>query len=168
MLLEKLDEFSRVVNRDAAIYISGGATLAIMGMMVVDAVLRTFFNIALSWLVAVSEILMVWVTLAALGYALVQGTHVRVTILLLHFPPRIQRVCEGITYFIGFAAFAFITYYGVWYAWRAWLLKEEAMTGIRSPIWAAKPAIPFVAALFSFECLIKFVRILCRPYSGVR
>jgi TRAP-type C4-dicarboxylate transport system permease small subunit len=145
-----------------ATYVCGGCSLAIMAMMVLDATLRTFFNIALRGLVAISEILMVWVTLAALAHALIQGTHVRVTLVLHRLPPRFQAVCEFLTYLIGFVAFGFITYYGWFYFWRAWLVRETAMTGIRSPIWAAKPAIPFAAFLFSIECFLKLMGIIFR------
>lgn len=159
MWMDRLENFSRNINRNVSIYISGVLCLVIMAMMVADAVLRTFFNIALGGLISLSEIMMVWITLAPLGYALVKGVHVRVTIVLDLLPLRLHKFCEFLTYFVGFAAFAFITYFGWLYFWRAWLVKETAMGGIHSPVWIAKPAIPFAAALFSFECLLRLIRI---------
>ena len=160
MTLTKLENISRRVNRWVAIYISGGGVLAIMAMMVIDATMRTVFNIALLGLVAWSELLMVWVCLAALAYALITGVHVRMSIVLMHLPRRLQLGCEVFAYLVGLVGFAFITCYGGLHFWEAWLIKEEAETTVRSPIWLGKGVIPIAAGLMAFEFLLRLIRTL--------
>ena len=156
-MLTRMENLSRKINRWVAIFISGGCTLAIMGMMVIDSTMRSLFNMPLKPLAAFSEILMVWVCLAGLAHALITGVHVRMTMITGMLTPRVRKAAEIFTDVVGMAAFGFVTYFGWLYCWDSWMVKETAMTGIRSPIWIAKPAIPFSSFLVSVEFLIRLI-----------
>jgi len=160
MMLKKLENISHRLNWWAAVYISGGCTLAMMGLLVSDAILRNLFGIPVRHLIAISELLLVWVCLAAFAHGLITGVHVRVTILLNYMPRRLRLWCEILACLIGTVAFAFLTYYGAIYWWTSFITKESAMTAIRSPVWVSKPAVPLAAALMTFEFLIQLIRVL--------
>jgi len=159
-MLKKLENLSRSINWWSAIYISGGCTLLMMVLMVADAILRTLFNIPVRPLIAISEILLVWVCLAAFAHGLITGVHVRVTLVLNYLPQRLRLACEVLADLIGLVAFAFVAYYGALYWWDSWVTKESAMTSIRSPVWVAKPAVPLAGALMTFEFLLRLIRVL--------
>lgn len=158
--LNKLEELSRRINWWVATYISGGCILAMMAMMVIDATMRSIFNLPVRALIAFSEILLVWVCLTAFAHGLITGVHVRVTMVLNFMPRRLRLVCEVLADSIGLLCFALVTYYGWFYFWDSWVTKESAMTSIRSPVWLAKPAVPLAGALMTFEFLLRLIHTL--------
>ena len=128
-MLRKIEATVLSTNRRAAMYLCGGMTLLAMFVLIADAARRTIlgkpFQAAIDWV----ELILAWIVFPAFAYALITGAHVRMTLGVSRFPPKLRRGCEIFGNLCGMVFFAYVTYHAVPFFWISWLVKEIPMGG---------------------------------------
>jgi TRAP-type C4-dicarboxylate transport system permease small subunit len=81
-----------------------------MMLTVTDVFLRYFFNAPISGTTEITEFMLVIVVFPALAWCAVTGKHVKVDLLMTHFPPRVQAIVDSITLLLVFGIFVIITW----------------------------------------------------------
>lgn len=153
---------------DRANGIAGGVACALvlllMLAMVWEVAMRYLLNAPTAWAFEISYMLMGASFLLAVGYALREGTHVRMDLFHARFPPRLQGAVDALLH--G----ALILPLTVWLAWRlghyafeGWLSGEVSGKSAWNPkVWPFRAAIALGTALFALQVLAEFLRALAR------
>jgi len=134
--------------------------MLVMLCVVLDATRRTVFARAILGLTDAERIMLAWIACAGLAYALVTGTHVRVTLFVRHLPTRARLACEIFGETLGAAFFTFFVVLLWPYSWQSWLIKEIPMGPVPMPIWLAKLAIAIGTTFIMFEFWLRLIRKL--------
>lgn len=98
------------------------------------------------------------------AYTVSRNGHVRGDVIFRLWPLRLQASIELVLYLIFFfPAFGAMFYYGFFYAWRSFLIREVTIYSPRGlPIWPLKVLIPLAAALMLFQGVAEVIRcIIC-------
>jgi len=133
-----------------------GILMVMMFLTVVDVFLRFAFDKPIVGAYEMSEFMMVILVFFALAYTETIKGHIRVDVLVSHFPPRAQAIIDSTTYFLGLGVLALI----VWQNFLVGMVKLKAgeITGsIPLPVGPFHMVIVFGAALF---CLVMLVNLL--------
>jgi len=128
-----------------------------MFIIVADSGGRFLFDKPLLGAVEVSRVVLAWVLFGSIVYALVQGTHVRVTLLLARFPLRLRLVAEALIIVLSMVYFGLAVYQG-WGQFRDSFIASETMAApIWIPFWLAKLALPVGCLLIAVQFGINLV-----------
>lgn len=165
-MLSKVEAVIHRMNKRLAIYVSGVSLIAVMALLVADASLRTFFAKPILWMIDVGEILLAWIVFAAFAYALITGTHVRMTLVTDRLPSRLRSGCETFGNLTGVVFFVILTIIAVPYFWESFLEKETPMAAVGTPVWLGKLALPIGCILMLVVFLVRLARSL-RPEREV-
>lgn len=126
-----------------------------------DVVGRSGFNKPISGAYELTELLFVIVVALVLGYSAILKSHVRIDIIVSHFPKRVQFVLDAISYFVSSAFFLLAS-------WRVALQAIQVKShGVLSGI-LGMPLYPFNWVLAFGFCLVglMFLVISFRFVSG--
>ncbi len=131
--------------------------LALMFLIVVDVGGRFLLNKPLQGGVEISQIVLVWILFSGLAYALIQGAHVRVTLLLTYMGRRFNLAAEMLIRIASLIFFAFVIYGGWVLFWDSFLVGETMPAPIWLPLWAAKLAVPIGFSLIFVQLCFDLV-----------
>ncbi len=140
MKSQKMLLIARIHRRLATIL--GCLILVLMLVITVDVVGRFVFNKPLPGGVEISSLLFVWVIFLPLAYVLFEGNHVRLTLLLLHFPQQGRSIAELINATFSLFFFGFLMYAGGSQFWESFRVGETMAAPIWIPLWLGKLAVP--------------------------
>ena len=131
-----------------------------MALTVVDVFLRFAFNDPIIGTTEVTMLMMVCLPLAV-AWAGVSGRHVKIDLVMPHFPPRVQHIVGIVTTMLGFLAFAFI-------GWRSFMISLfEMKHGYYASILVPWPIHPFFWVLV-LSCAIFCVVLLAQLIQEVK
>lgn len=141
--------------------------MLLMGAMVWEVAMRYLLNAPTAWAFEISYMLMGAGFLLAVGYALREGTHVRMDLFHARFPPRLQGTVDALLYGV------LILPLTVWLAWRlghyafeSWLSGEVSGKSAWNPqVWPFRAAIALGMGLFALQVLAEFLRALVRAFG---
>ena len=139
------------------------AALALFVMSLItfyEVLMRYVFNRPTIWVHEVGGYLLVVIGMLAAAYTLLHERHVRVDLILLRLPLRVQAWLTLITYTLALAFFfSFLTYYG----WN--MLLEAVRTGsknmfgiLETPYWLTYWMVPLGALLVCLQLLSRMYR----------
>lgn len=94
-------------------YLSALCMLAIVALIIVEIVCRTFFNVSTLIADEFSGYLMVAAVMSGLGFTLQSGSHIRITLLSERLSPNVKRWFELATTLIAAAITFFALYHAV-------------------------------------------------------
>lgn len=141
-IIERCDRALRVAEK-AGITVAGIFMFAIMLVVVIDVVMRYFFNAPLSWsFELISLYLMVGLFFFSLSDALAHHAHVAVDILHLYMPRRMRHGAELIGYVLATPVFAAIFYMSVITTWESYRGNDVLAGHIAWPTWLAQICVP--------------------------
>jgi TRAP-type C4-dicarboxylate transport system permease small subunit len=109
---------------------------------------------------------MVLVVFGGLTYAQIRAKHIRVELLYMHMPPRVQSAMDLIA---GLASVAFITlllWQGFGEAQYSWEIGEATSGLIRFPLFPARLVLVFGAGLFLVQLILQFIEDVQRLAEG--
>lgn len=135
-------------------FLSGFILLGIMICVCGDVIMRYFFNAPSTWVIEVSQYLIVYVTFLGAAWVLKDDSHVKIDILILRLNPKAQAITGAISSVIGVFVCLVILWFGSVETW------DIHMRGIRSPSILEFPKAP-VIGIIPFGCfffMIQFVR----------
>jgi TRAP-type C4-dicarboxylate transport system permease small subunit len=105
----------------AMAYLAGAALLLVSFYITVDVIGRKFVGVSSAATDEIGGYALAIGGLWALAFCLTTGAHVRIDVLLPHFPPRVR---EGLNY----AALVLLTAFAAIVAWYVWKLALESFT----------------------------------------
>lgn len=165
-MLRKIELAFQEVNRRLVTYV-GSVCLAFMVVLLIsDSLLRTFFDMPIVGQIDLNNIALAWLAFTSFSWALIKGSHVRVSVAVDRFSPRLQSGCEILRNLLGVVLFATVTFLAVPYFWESFLIKEVPMSPFAAPIWFAKLALPIGVSLMFVAFLVHLIRSL-RPTREV-
>jgi TRAP-type C4-dicarboxylate transport system permease small subunit len=91
-------------------WLSGGALLAIMGLISVGVILRYFFNRPIGGVYELIQILMVFAVFFSLAYTQVYNGHIAVAFIFDRLPKKLRLLLDTSISLIGLALFALMGY----------------------------------------------------------
>ncbi len=111
---------------------------AMMFLTAADVILRYIFNMPVPGSYELTEYMMTIVISFGLAYCALEKGHVRIDMVVEHFPKKVQAVLDSITSLVGVALFVII-------AWQSFLqVVIEFDSGVTSTVLYI-PVFPFVA-----------------------
>ncbi|MDX2495286.1 MAG: TRAP transporter small permease [Desulfuromusa sp.] len=141
-------------------YLSSLAMLSIVGLILLEIVLRTFFSTSTLISDEYSGYLMVTVIMMGLGYTFAEGSHIRITIIA----ERLQgRVAQGLDLIVTLAALAlcsYVLYHSLWMVQDTFSYKILADSISETPLYIPQVMIPVGFLLLELQLVAHFLRRL--------
>lgn len=136
----------------------------ILAIILFEIFMRSAFNKPTAWVHDLSGWLLVFYVFLGGAFALQRGFFVRVDILYLHFPPRLQAAIEIFIGTVLMALFAWVMIKnGLEFGIRSFRLGEVPSTGSwQGPLWPSKFAIPVGMTLVLLAWLARVIRATIR------
>ena len=118
--------------------------LPLLGMMVYEVVARKLFTAPTLWSYDFSRMISGAMFMAAAGYALMRGVHIRADFLYRHWQRKNQLTVDVLLYLLlYFPAMIFFLWSSFGYTLKAWMIWETAMdTAYAAPLAPARTAMP--------------------------
>jgi TRAP-type C4-dicarboxylate transport system permease small subunit len=135
----------------------GALVMVIMLLIVIDVCGRYFFNAPLKGGIESSELMMTWLLFVPLAYGVVQNAHIRVTMLTMHLPPRLNIIVEIAGTVLSIAFFGAVTWVAWMRFWESFSAGEAMAASIWLPLWLQKMALPFGFFLFVVQLCVSMV-----------
>lgn len=146
------------------------AAVAIILLVVVtlsvclEVVMRYGFNSPLIWVVEIGEYALLYITFLGTAWALRNGGHVRVDIILGLFSQRMRRIFGVISSSLGIIISLVLTIGGIYVTWDKFASSAYKPTVVEFPTWIVVIVIP-IGSLFLG---IRFLRLLIEYAKGER
>lgn len=134
--------------------------LIIMGIQVLEVVLRYVFNSPTVWAWDVNGQVFSAAAMMAGAYAFLHDSHVRLDILYRNWSDQKKTVVDIITYPLVCIAMGFVIWQGLDMAVWAFKTGERAHSYLRPIVWPVKSFLPLAAILLFLQCLVKWGRTL--------
>jgi TRAP-type C4-dicarboxylate transport system permease small subunit len=94
-------------------YVSSVMIILLMLLVVANICARYFFNNPITGSAEIASFMMIIIVFPALAWAAVTGKHVKVDLLMEHFPPRVQLIVDSITMLAALGVYIVITWRSV-------------------------------------------------------
>lgn len=138
--------------------IAAAMMFLIMLIVVVDVMLRYFFNSPLAWSYElVSLYLMVGLFFFSLSDALSFNAHVCVDLLQNHMSLRMRHAAEMVGYACASVVFAGIVYVSAQRTWVSYTGHDVIAGSIAWPTWLSTIAVPIGAGLLLLRMIFRFI-----------
>lgn len=135
----------------------GALIILIVVIIVIEAGGRFLFNKPLPGPIEASRVILSWILFLSLAYALVQGTHIQVQLILERFPSRLRLWADTVIDLISLGFFGLIMYSGWLQFWESFRVREVMAAPIWIPFWLAKLSVPVGCLLFIGQFCIQVV-----------
>jgi len=145
---------------------AAGAALAavaaalLAAMLIAEVALTSFFGLSQPYVIEYAIFLQAAVLFAGSGWALRQGAHIRVSVLLAALPPRARRLLDaaGSAFALGILAFA------AWALVQQWLrsldLGSRSFYPMQTPLWIPQGVLTLGICLLVLAFLARLLRLL--------
>ena len=156
-LIGRSDRVLRSIEK-FGVGIAGIMMFLIMLVVVLDVVLRYFFNAPLFWSYElISLYLMVGLFFFALSDTLANNAHVSVDILHQYLPARLRHAAEFIGYACVIPVFAGILYMSTLATWQSYRGADVLAGHIAWPTWVASICVPLGIAVILLRMILRFI-----------
>ena len=139
--------------------LAGLAYGAIAALMTADIALRGLGLGTLGWLTELTEYLLYAATFLAAAWALRQGAHVRVDILLVQLGPRRARLLEQAMDVIGLAVALVLLGFGAAAVLEAWRAGAVQYRNWATPEWLLLLPLPLCGLMLAVEFVLRLRRV---------
>jgi TRAP-type C4-dicarboxylate transport system permease small subunit len=129
-----------------------------------EVLMRYGFNSPLIWVVEIGEYALLYITFLGTAWALKNGSHVRVDIILGLFSQTTRRVLGVISSSLGVIISIVLTVCGILVTWDKFASHAYKPTVVEFPTWIVVIVIP----IGSFFLGVRFLRILVEYWTGER
>ena len=158
-LLHRLEQIENFLA-GVAIFLLVLVTLAVC----LEVVMRYGFNSPLVFVVEIAEYALLYITFLGTAWALRNGGHVRVDIVLGLFSQGTRRILGIVSNGLGFLVAFVLTVWGVMVTIENYLSGAYKPTVVEFPTWLVLMVIP----LGSFFLGVRFLRIMAEYWVGAR
>lgn len=158
--MKKLLNFIDTINEWAG-RIFSCTIVALTGLVVLEVILRRFFNRPTIWNFEITIQLYAFHALIVAGYTLLHKRHVNIDVLYQKYTPKTRAILDVITYIIFFFPFISIMLYeGILYAANSWSVQEKSWSVFSPPLYPIKTVIPVMTFLILIQGIAIFIRQL--------
>lgn len=136
--------------------IAGIGIFILVFLVMNDVLMRYVFNSPTTWGLEISSYLLLYITSLSLSYVMSLERHVKIDILVIHLPERIQNILSIFAFTICLAfglAMSWITSETALLAYREWWRSNSQLM---FPLFPVHVIMPIGFVLFSLECICKF------------
>lgn len=138
-----------------------GLLIALMALMIsIEVLMRNIGMGGISWLNETIEFALYGAAFAAAPWALHQGAHIRVDLVLTLLPRMAALVVEIIADLLGAAICLALFYYGVEAVIDAWVDNTIQYKNLAWPEWALFAVVPLFVILMAVEFLARALRAI--------
>jgi TRAP-type C4-dicarboxylate transport system permease small subunit len=133
--------------------------MAMVLLMVIDILLRRFFNSPLSWSLEVIQVMLVVVVFFSVAYCGARKGHISVELITSRLPSKTLAIIDIITHFLGIVLFIFM-------AWGSCVLainefESHHVTGILPiPIYPFVFVVMFGSAMLAVVLIVQLTRVI--------
>ncbi len=140
--------------------LAGFATFAMMWLVDVNVIGRKLLNMPVMGSVEISQALLVFCVLLGLPHAQATGAHLRVTVLVRHFPRSLRKALYVLASLAGATIFALLAWSSWGFMMRAYNVGEQVWgAAVRFPLWPVKAMIPLGATLLAVQFVLDALRV---------
>jgi len=136
----------------------GLTILVVTGAVIWEVVARGVFGQATLWANETTIYLSAMAYLLGGGYALLRRAHVRIDVVYLLLPRRLQRYADLAGFVFFFIYVGALVWVGTAMAWTSFQQSETTGTPWDPPIWPSKAAIPVAAFLLLLQGIANLMR----------
>jgi TRAP-type C4-dicarboxylate transport system permease small subunit len=156
MILKRTDELLKKVER-VFLQCSWVFTMIITLLIVIDVVMRFFFNRPLPATWEISEIIMPYIVMVGFAYTLTIGVHVQVSLVTDRLPPKVKFFFSSFRNLLSVATCGIIAYWSWLRFVESFRMNEEILAAVSLPWWVGKFAMPLCFVLFGLRYLMLFL-----------
>lgn len=156
--MECLERLNNFLNKILMI-LGGVAVLSLMGLATGNVLLRMIFQMPYQGTYEIVSFLGAITIAFALGYAQKRKDHLALDILTSKFPKRINKILDGINYFVTMILFGIASWQVYMFALRIWKSSEVSET-LKIPYYPLIISVSAGFAVFSFTLIIDFIKTL--------
>ena len=132
-----------------------GLLVAMIGLAVLQIVLRNGFDTGLPWGEALLRMLVLWVAFVGSTVATREGRHVRIDALVRLFPERLRGLTDRIADVVVAGLCAVLAWYGFALVRLEYTDGFEAFAGV--PVWVTEAVIPLAFGLMGLRHLLQAI-----------
>lgn len=81
--------------------------IVLISLVFIEIVSRYIFSSSVGWSAELSRYLLIWITWISVSYTIRKREHIRITLVVDRFPPKLQKITELLV-LIAWSAFAFV------------------------------------------------------------
>ena len=140
--------------------------VGMMGVIVVEVVLRYGFNSPTLWALEAATFLYGSYCILGGAYVLLHRAHVNMDILYARLSPRKRAILDLFTSLLFFLFIGVMLWHGSMFAWKSVQGLERTWSLWRPPIWPVKLMLPLAALLILLQGIVKFVRDIETAVTG--
>ena len=141
-------------------YLSSLAMLSIVTLILVEIVLRTFFNSSTMISDEYSGYLMVTMVMLGLSYTLAEGSHIRITILSERLKGRAAQSLDLVATLIAATLCGYALYHSLWMVQDTYSYQILADSISETPLYLPQILIPVGLLLLELQLIAHFLRRL--------
>lgn len=141
-------------------YLSSLAMLSIVGLILIEIVLRTLFHTSTLISDEYSGYLMVALVMLGLSHTFAQGSHIRITIIAEHLNERATQVLDLIATLAALALCSYALYHSLWMVQDTFSYKILADSISETPLYIPQIVIPIGFLLLELQLVAHFLRRL--------
>jgi len=158
-LVKAVDAFSEHTGRWVALLI-----IPLIVVVLWEVFMRRALNAPTTWAFEVTVWLYGTHFMLGMGYTMLYDRHVRIDIIVLQFPEKVQLWLRIITFIIIFVPFVgVLTVAAIKYAADAWIIGEHSWSAWKPPLYPYKTIMPLALILLlvqGFACFIRDIHKL--------
>ncbi len=154
-LLRRIDACSKL-----GAYLSSIAMLSIVGLILVEIVLRTLFKTSTLISDEYSGYLMVTLIMAGLSYTFAEGSHIRITIITERLHGRLAQGLDLIVTFTALTLCSYALYHSLWMVQDTFSYRILADSIAETPLYIPQVMIPLGFFLLELQLVAHFLRRL--------
>ena len=161
-IVKGIESFSENTGRWIALLI-----LPLIVVVLYEVLMRRVFNAPTAWAFEVTVWLYGAHFMLGMGYTMLYDRHVRIDIIVLQMPERVQlwlRVLTMIFIFLPFVGF--LTVAAIKFAWEAWEIGEHSWSAWKPPLYPYKTIMPLGLILLLVQGFASFMRDLEKLRGG--
>lgn len=149
-----VDAFSEWSGRWVALII-----LPLVYVVLHEVVARKLFNAPTTWAFEVTVYLYGAHFMLGMGYTLLYDRHVRIDIIVLQMPERVQLWLRVITFFLIFVPFVCaLSWAAINYALESWQQWEHSWSAWKPPLYPYKTVMPVAMLMLLVQGVANFIR----------
>ncbi len=153
-LVHGIDTFTEVTGRWLALLI-----LPLLFVVMYEVIARKIFHAPTEWGFELTVYIYGAHFMLGMAYTLLHDRHVRIDVIVLQLPEKIQLWLRVITFVIIFIPFVgALTYASIAYAAHSWAINEHSWTAWKPPLYPYKTVMPVALIMLLIQGFACFIR----------
>ncbi len=150
----------------ACLVVAVALIVALVFCVILEVVMRYFFNLPTRWVTEFSEYALLWLAFLAAAWVLREEGHVRIEMVTENLSPGGQRFMHVLTSLVGAAVCALFCWVSASYVIEVYGTQEVLFKSVQLPKWSVMVIMPPGLALLALQFLRRAFRAPPAPGQG--